>query len=441
MLDQLFLHLQNAPGWTLYSAMLACGLAIGLLIGGLGKRSLHRQLVQQQEHNRAQEQRYTELDARSSEREIGYRQQLQQLESTRGQFAREFENLAHRIFEDRSRQFNASSKSSLEDLLQPFREQIGQFQQRVNQVHTEAIKGQGSLEAEIRKVLDIGLEMNTQATNLSQALKGDKKTTGNWGEAQLERSLQLAGLQPGVHYESQAAFTDQQGQRRFPDFIIHLPDSKHMVIDSKVSLVDYDRAVAATEEPQRLQALDSHAKAVRKHIEDLAAKNYALLPGLNSPDFVLMFMPIEPAYMEALQHQSALFDYGFQRGVILVSHTTLGPIMRTVANLWRMEEGNREAREISQRAGELYNQVCVVAERLDKLGGSLKAAGNHYNDTLRSLSGRQGLQVKVERFQTLSSGIHKAMPTPQPIDDETFGPVSSKTTPWQATEQEPLNNS
>ncbi|MEZ5568419.1 MAG: DNA recombination protein RmuC [Halioglobus sp.] len=359
-----------------------------------------------------------ELETSQRERASQHQEQLTLLNDARDNLKREFENLANRIFEDKGRHFTHTSRASLEDLLKPFREQIAGFQQRINEVHSESIKGNSTLEAEIRKVLDVGLEMNAQAANLTLALKGDKKTTGNWGEAQLQRTLELAGLQAGEHYETQASFRDEHNKRKVPDFVIKLPDGKNIVVDSKVSLVDYDRAIAADSDEGRTEALNAHAQAVRQHIDDLGTKDYANLPNLGSPDFVLMFMPVEPAYIEAMKHNKDLFNYGYQKGVIMVSHTTLMPILRTVANLWMIDQSNREAREISDRAGDIYNQVCRVAERLDRLGNSMRAAQNHYNDTVTSLAGKQGLYGKVERFQQLSAKTRDKLPGIEPIHED-----------------------
>ena len=358
---------------------------------------------------------HTRLVTQQRERDSQHAEQVELLNEARENLKKEFEILAHRIFEDKGKSFTSTSRESLETLLKPFREQISGFQARINEVHSESVKGHTALEKEIQKVLEVGLEMNSQASNLSTALKGDKKTTGNWGEAQLERTLQLAGLQPGEHYESQASFKDGEGRRKLPDFIIRLPDDKSLVIDSKVSLVDYDRAIAADSEEAREEALNAHARAVRKHIDDLASKDYANLPEIGSPDFVLMFMPIEPAYIEAMKHNRELFNYGYQKGVVMVSHTTLMPILRTVANLWMIDKSNKEAREIAGRAGEIYNQVCLVADRLNKLGNTLRAANNHYNDAVKGLVGKQGLHGKVERFQQLSAKANKDMPVLEPI--------------------------
>jgi DNA recombination protein RmuC len=361
---------------------------------------------------------HARLQTRQQERDSRHEEQIQLLNEARENLKQEFQVLANKIFEDKGRNFTATNRESLESLLKPFREQITRFESRVNEVHTESVKGQTALEAEIKKVLEIGLEMNSQATNLASALKGDKKTAGNWGEAQLQRTLELAGLLPGDHFETQASFTDSEGRRRLPDFVIKLPDRKSLVIDSKVSLVDYERAISAETEEERENALRAHAQAVRNHIDDLAAKDYANLPGMDSPDFVLMFMPIEPAYIEAMKHNRDLFNYGYQRSVVMVSHTTLMPILRTVANLWMIDQSNRQAREISARAGEIYNQVCLVAERLQKLGNTLKAANNHYNQTVKGLAGQQGLHGKIDRFRQLSSKVSKEMAELEPIHSD-----------------------
>lgn len=361
---------------------------------------------------------HAHLQAQQAEREEKHKDQLAMLNETRDSLKKDFENLANKIFEDKGKSFTSTSQASIEAMLKPFREQINGFQTRINEVHTESVKGNAALESEIKKVLDVGLEMNSQASNLTTALKGDKKTTGNWGEAQLQRTLELAGLQLGEHYQTQAAFRDDDGKRKLPDFIIMLPDGKNLVIDSKVSLIDYDRAIAADTDEERTEALNAHAQAVRNHINDLSSKEYANLPELGSPDFVLMFMPVEPAYIEAMKHNKDLFNYGYEKGVVMVSHTTLMPILRTVANLWMVEQSNREAKEISNRAGEIYNQVCLVAERLQKLGNTLRAANNHYNDTVRGLAGKQGLHGKVERFSQVSKKATKSLPTLEPLHEE-----------------------
>ena len=295
-------------------------------------------------------------------------------------------------------------------MLKPLAEKIDQFQNRVNQVHSDMVRNSASLAEQIKSLESVGVSMSGEAQNLTRALKGDKKLVGNWGEAQLEKTLELAGLRRGEHYDAQVAMKDQQGERFLPDFVIRLPEGKNLVIDSKVSLVDYERAVTAESEEERLTALEAHGKAVRQHIDALSAKDYANLPGLESPDFVLMFMPVEPAYIEVMRSQRELFNHGYQKNVVLVSHTTLMPILRTVANLWMIEHSNREAQEISEKAGDIYNTVCLLGERLYALGASLSTTANKYNETVKAVQGKQGLVGKVARFQTVSQRANKTFP-------------------------------
>ena len=353
---------------------------------------------------------YTELKTSLSEREKNFEQQIKQLSESKELLGKEFENIANKIFTEKSKSFTDTNSEHISTLLKPFREQIEGFQKRVNEVHDASIKGNSDLNAEIKKVLDIGLQMSDEANNLTTALKGDSKQRGIWGEVQLEQTLQLSGLREFDHYESEANFKDKEGNNKRPDYLLKLPDQKHMIIDSKVSLVDYDRAVNADTPEESAIAMQQHVDAVRAHIDDLAKKDYTNLIGMHSPSFVLMFMPIEPAYIEAMKHKRDLFDYGYKKGIVLVSHTTLIPILRTVSNLWMVERSNAEARQISDKAGEIYNTVCTLAERLQKLGNSLKATSNHYNDTVRSLVGQQGLYGKVDKFTELSSRISKSLP-------------------------------
>lgn len=356
----------------------------------------------------------TELKTTLEQKEKHFKEQIAQLNETKLSLGKEFENLANKIFEEKGKTFSHTSQASIDALLKPFREQIDGFQKRVNEVHDSSLKGNTSLVSEIKKVLDVGLQMSQDATNLTSALKGDSQQRGAWGEAQLERTLEMSGLIKDTHYDVQSSFKDEQGNRKQTDYLIKLPDDKNIIIDSKVSLVAYDRAVSAETPEEYKLALNEHSKAVRRHIDDLASKDYTSLAGMHSPSFVLMFMPIEPAYIEVLKHEKDLFDYGYKKGIVLVSHTTLIPILRTVSNLWMMERSNSEARELSEKAGDIYNQVCLVAERLAKLGNTLNTVSNHYNDTVTGLVGKQGLYNKVQGFDQLSTRVNKTLPALEP---------------------------
>lgn len=357
---------------------------------------------------------HTELKTTLHKREEHFQEQMLQLSETKQALTQEFENLANRIFEEKGKTFTQTSQSSIDGMLKPFREQIEGFQKRINEVHDVSLQGNSSLNAEIRKVLDIGLQMSKEANNLTSALKGDSQQRGAWGEAQLRRTLEMSGLVEEAHYEVQSAFKDAEGKNKLTDYLIKIPDGKHIIIDSKVSLVAYDRAVGAESPEEHRLAMVEHARSVRRHIDELAGKDYTNLVGMRSPSFVLMFMPIEPAYIEVLKNDRDMFEYGYKKGIVLVSHTTLIPILRTVSNLWMMERSNAEAREISERAGEIYNQVSIVAERLGKLGNTLNTASTHYNSTVTALAGKQGLYGKVDRFNQLSIKVSKTLPQLEP---------------------------
>ena len=356
----------------------------------------------------------TELKTTLEQREKHFKEQMAQLNDTKQSLGKEFENLANKIFEEKGKTFSHTSQTSIDAMLKPFREQIDGFQKRINEVHDSSLKGNTNLAAEIKKVLDVGLQMSEEATNLTSALKGDSQQRGAWGEAQLERTLEMSGLIKDTHYDVQSSFKDESGNRKQTDYLIKLPDEKNIIIDSKVSLVAYDRAVSAETPEQYQLALKEHSMAVRRHIDDLASKDYTSIAGMRSPSFVLMFMPIEPAYIEVLKHEKDLFDYGYKKGIVLVSHTTLIPILRTISNLWMMERSNKEARELSDKAGDIYNQVCLVAERLARLGRTLGTVSNHYNDTVTGLVGRAGLYSKVEGFEQLSARVNKTLPVVEP---------------------------
>ena len=328
----------------------------------------------------------------------------------------EFENLSNKIFEDKGKAFTTQNQTAIDALLTPLKEKLDGFQKRVNEVHDSSVTTNATLKTAIQNVLETGLAMQSEANNLASALKGDSQKRGAWGEAQLERTLQISGLEKGVHYTKQESFRDSEGNMKRTDYVIRLPDEKHIVIDSKVNLNDYKDAVSASSEEEASVALGRHMNGVRSHIDDLVDKDYTDLVGLNCPNFVLMFMPIEPAYIEVIKHGDDLFGYGYEKNVVMVSHTTLIPILRTVSNLWILYQSNQEAKELGDKAQDVYNQVCAVAERTNKLGGSLNAVGNHYTDLVTALAGQQGLFGKVGKFSELSSRANRELVEPQEIN-------------------------
>ena len=372
--------------------------------------ALKRQMDEMNQNLVASSGREEGLKATLALKETEHAEKIALLEDAKKMLRLEFEKTAQALVNQGEKSLSTRNQESLNQLLKPLSEKIDGFQSRVNQVHSDLTGQNAALKTQIKQLHDVGQEMSSEASNLTQALKGDKKLVGNWGEAQLERTLELAGLRRGEHFEAQQAFKGEDGQRMLPDFVIFLPQDKHIVIDSKVSLVDYERAITAEDDSEQTQSLLAHAAAVKRHIDQLSEKDYANLAGLQSPDFVIMFMPVEPAYIEIMRTQRDLFNYGYRKNVILVSHTTLMPILRTVANLWMVERSNAEARDISDRAGDIFNAVCLVAERMESVGVSLSQTTKRYNEAVKSLVGRQGLHGKVDRFQTLSTRVSKTFP-------------------------------
>ena len=367
----------------------------------------------------ANRQQKTELNAETEK----IKELKLQFEHQKNELKKEFRVVSEEIIKERQELLNKKNEENIGSMLKPLSEKIDNFQKRVNEVHTDTVKGNTNLEAEIKKVTELGLKMGKDASNLTSALKGSPQQLGAWGEVQLERTLEISGLMKGTHYEVQSTFKDQEGSRKQTDFLINLPGDKHIIIDSKVSLIDYEKAVSATNEDEQKGSMDAHVRAVKKHIDDLSKKDYTNIIGVHSPSFVLMFMPIEPAYIEVLKYDKDLFNYGRRKNIILVSHTTLIPILSTVSNLWILDKSNKEVREVSEKAGDIYNSVCTVAERFSKLGNTLGRASKDYNEVVTAIAGQQGLQGKVERFTQLSSKVSKNMPK---IDTQHFDYETSR---------------
>lgn len=337
----------------------------------------------------------------------------QQLQRAQEEMRLQFGQLAQTVLTQTTQNLQQTGEQGMAQLLKPLKAQLDAFQQRLNQVHSESVRDQSRLGAELRQVMEVGLQMSAEARHLSQALKGDKKRMGTWGEQLLAQTLEQMGLVQGQHYKPQPRYRSAQGQTLIPDFVLYLPDDKHLIIDSKMSLVDYDRAMAAESETERKQALDALVKAIERHVDDLASKSYHALPQLNSPDFVLMFIPLEPAYLAALSHQPALFEYGLRKNIILTSHTSLVPIIKAIAQVWALAQSHEHAHALAQHAEAIFAQLDRLSERFRRLGDSISQLTNHYNSSVTALVGQQGVYAKLERFQALVPQ-HDAQQVEQP---------------------------
>ncbi|WP_226597150.1 DNA recombination protein RmuC [Marinobacter nauticus] len=338
-------------------------------------------------------------------------EKLELLEKNRDALKQEFENLANRIFDQKSERFSQQSKTSLDSLLNPFRDQLQDFRKRVEDVYTTETRDRQALRSEIKSLQELNRQITEEAANLTRALKGDKKIQGNWGELILERVLERSGLRKGVEYETQGSYRDEDNQLLRPDVIVHLPDQRNLVIDSKVSLMAYQQWVTADQEEERAAALTQHVEAVRNHIRALSEKDYSQLNGLHSPDFVLLFMPIEPAFVAAFQQDENLFAEAFERKIIVVTPTTLLATLRTIENIWRYERQSQNARRIADRAGAVYDKLRVFVEAMEKLGSQLHTAQGTYDNAMNTLTrGRGNLISQANRFVELGVRVKKELP-------------------------------
>ncbi len=355
--------------------------------------------------------RVSELTVILEEERKATREKLELLERNRDALKQEFENLANRIFEQKSQRFSEQTRHNLDTLLTPFRDQLGEFRKRVEDVYITDTRDRQALRSEIRSLQELNRQITEEAASLTRALKGDKKIQGNWGELILEKVLERSGLRNGVEYETQGSYRDGERQLLRPDVVVHLPDKRNVVIDSKVSLEAYQAFVSAEEDSAREQALGRHVEAVRNHIRTLSEKDYSQLSGLHSPDFVLMFMPIEPAFVAAFQHDEKLFAEAFERKVVVVTPTTLLATLRTIENIWRYERQSQNARRIAERAGAIYDKLRVFVEAMEKLGNQLHTAQGTYDGAMNTLTrGRGNLVAQANRFVELGVRVRKELP-------------------------------
>ncbi len=344
------------------------------------------------------------------------------LAEIQARFKTEFENLANRILEEKSAKFLSQNQEHLGALLEPLRSRLGEFRERIETIHTEDTATTAALREQLTQLKELNRQMTDEAGALTRALKGESKTQGSWGELVLERILEKSGLKKGVEYETQTSFRGENGARMLPDVVIHLPEGRHLIVDAKVSLTAYERFVNAAEEAGRKPALREHALSVRRHVEELSRKDYPGLPGLESPDFVLMFIPVEPALHLALQEDAALFGDAFERNVVLVSSSTLLISLRAIESVWRRQKQTANAIEIARQAGNLHDQFVLFVEALQEIGQRIDQAKISYEQALARLSsGRGNLVKRTLEIQKLGARAEKQLPAPlmqQALEEE-----------------------
>lgn len=331
-------------------------------------------------------------------------EQKEELLRLNEKFTKEFENLANKILDEKSQKFAAQNQSNLDTILNPLKEKISAFEKKVEQTYKEESAERITLKTEIKYLIEQNAKITQEANNLATALKGDNKQQGNWGELVLEKILERSGLKQGDEYRTQVTTTNNEGRTIKPDVVVMLPDNKHLIIDSKVSLVAYEQCINATEPSQRELYLKQHVDSVRSHIKLLSDKNYQLANGYNSPDFVLLFIPIESSFSLALQADGELFNYAWDRKIVLVSPTTLLATLRTIASIWKQERQTRNALEIAEEGGKLYDKFVAFTDDLLNVGKSINKSQTEYVEAMKKLSeGSGNLVRRAEKMRELGA--------------------------------------
>ncbi len=335
-------------------------------------------------------------------------EQKVEIEQTRQHFQREFENVAEKLLKEKSREFLDVNKNNLDHILSPLKENIKAFEDKVDKVYNMEAADRNTLKGVITQLMELNKQISSEAQNLTKALKGDTKKQGNWGEFILEKVLERSGLVKDREYRIQASHQAQDGTRFQPDVVIDLPDDKHLVIDSKVSLIAYERLVnCETEEDRKLHAR-AHVESLRSHVQGLSAKNYHDLQKINSPDFVLLFVPIESSFSFAVQLDADLFNDAWDKRVVIVSPSTLLATLRTIASMWKQERQNRNVMEIARLSGEMYDKFVGFLTDMDSIGRNLKLSQDAYDKAINKLSdGRGNLTITAEKIKKLGAKANK----------------------------------
>lgn len=373
--------------------------------------------------------RIRELETRLADRERNYEENDARLKAviadTEKRFTDAFKSLAGQILDEKTAKFTETNRTRLDELLNPFRERLQEFQKKIEDTHLAEMQGQSSLKTQVDNLLRLNQQVSEDAKNLTTALKGETKTQGNWGELILERALEMSGLNRGSEYEVQESRTTDEGNRQRPDVVIRLPENRHLIIDSKVSLVAYERFCNAEADADRAAALAEHLLSIRSHIRGLGDRNYPAAYGLDSVDFVLLFVPVEPALLAALREKPDLYEEALQKDIVLVSPANLLATLRVVNHIWRLERQNRNVEEIAKLGALLYDGFVGFVEELEKVRRAVGSAGQSVDAAFQQLrDGRTNLIRRAERLQELGVKTRKRLPASVADTDDETGPTS-----------------
>ncbi len=377
------------------------------------KQNLSKIEKEREDIRREKEFLSTELARRNSEYENLQQQNVKrdaEIEERQEQLRKDFELLATKILDEKSEKFTLQNKENIKNILNPLQEKIKVFEEKVDLTQKESISMHSALKEQLLGLKDLNQQMTKEATNLTRALKGDSKMQGNWGELVLERVLEKSGLEKDREYFVQQSFTLADSSRVLPDVVLHLPDGKKMIIDSKVSLTDYERLVNADDD-DKLQYLKAHVNSIKRHVDQLSEKNYQDLYDIESPDFVLMFIPIEPAFAVIVNEDNSIYNRAFEKNIVIVTPSTLLATLRTIDSMWNNEKQQQNAIEIARQAGALYDKFEGLVSDLTGVGKKIDAAKSDYSSAMNKLvEGRGNLITSVEKLKKMGAKAKKALP-------------------------------
>jgi DNA recombination protein RmuC len=338
--------------------------------------------------------------------------QKSEIENLQKRLTTEFENIAQKIMKERSDEFSISNHKNLSEILNPLKERIQNFEKKVDETYDRELRDKISLRQEVKELIRLNTQVSEDANNLTKALKGDVKKQGNWGEVILERVLERSGLTKGQEYEREEVVDGADSTVQRPDVIIHLPDNKHIIIDSKVSLVAYERLMSAETEHQRISYLKDHINSLRSHVKLLSEKNYQNAQNLNTPDFVLMFLPIEASFSVAVQGDGDIFAYAWERKIVIVSPTTLLATLRTISSIWKQENQTKNAQEIARLSGALYDKFIGFAEDMAKIKANIDRTSGAFDDAMKKMKDGSGNIIRTaEKIKELGAKTgNKSLP-------------------------------
>lgn len=385
------------------------------------ERAAKELVAEREQHNiilNTERERVTVLNARLAQMEAernSFQEKLAtqkaELEELQKKFTTEFENIANKLLEEKSKKFTEQNKVNLDVILEPLKEKIKAFEEKVERTYKEESAERITLKAEIKSLVEMNKQISDEANNLAKALKGDNRKQGNWGEVILEKILERSGLEKDSEYRTQVVTVNSEGSTVKPDVVIYLPDEKNIIIDSKVSLVAYEAYVNSDTEEEREKYKKEHLLSIRNHIKQLSDKNYQSSATFNTPDFVLLFVPIESSFSVAIQADQELFNYAWERKIVIVSPSTLLATLRTIASVWKQEKQTRNAMEIAKESGRLYDKFVGFVEDMEKLGKQIETVQNTYEDASKKLyTGTGNLVSRVNKISKLGAKNNKTLP-------------------------------